>query len=157
MYSNDLICNILKYIDSHLIEKISVDDLCKEFHYNRFYIMKLFKKEMGVTIIYYINALRIFNSAMQIIQNKDIYFTKIALDNGFISLEYFSEIFKSIMHVNPKIFKNSLNRYNDLSLDITLIIHDRLIFLKKLINDKNKYLKMQRLVAYPVKKLSIFQ
>lgn len=157
MFSNNLICNILKYIDHHLLEKISIDDLCQKFHYNRFYIMKLFKKEMGVSIIYYINALRIYNSAMQIIQNKDIFFIKVALDNGFISLEYFSETFKDIMNVSPTIFKKSLNRYNDLSLETLLNIHEKLIFLKKLINDKNSYLLKQKLNNCPVKKLSVFK
>jgi hypothetical protein len=75
------------------------------------------------------------------------------LDDG----EYFSETFKNIMKVSPRIFKKSLNRYNTLSLNIILTIHERLIFIKKLVDDKNKYLKKQKPDDYPVKKLSIFK
>ncbi len=156
MYSNELVCKIIQYIDTHLLEKITVDDLSRIFHYNRFYLMKLFKKEIGVSIIYYINAIRIYNSAIEIINNRTNYFIKVAIDNGFISLEYFSETFKNIMKVNPRTFKKSLNRTNDLSINTLLTIHERLIFLKKLIDDKNKYLLRQKPEIYPVRKLSIF-
>ena len=58
MYSNELICNILSYIETNIKNKITIDNLVEEFNYNRYYIMKLFKKELGVSIVDYINIVR---------------------------------------------------------------------------------------------------
>ena len=62
MFSNNLIIQILVYIENNLYKKISIDDLSITFHYNKDYIMRLFKKEIGYTIIDYINHKRIYNS-----------------------------------------------------------------------------------------------
>ena len=61
MYSNKIICDILIYIENNLKSKITIKDLENKFFYNRYYIMKLFKKEIGLTIIEYINSLKIYN------------------------------------------------------------------------------------------------
>ena len=70
MYSNELICNILDYLDNNFHKKISILEISSKFYYNKFYIMKLFKKEIGITLIMYINCLRIFNSIKYILRNK---------------------------------------------------------------------------------------
>ena len=51
MHSNELICNILFYIDNNINNIITIDDLANEFYYNKFYIMKLFKKELNISIV----------------------------------------------------------------------------------------------------------
>ena len=93
MYSNTLICNILRYINNNINEKISIEDLENEFHYNRYYIMKLFKKELNITIIDYINSIRIYNSIIQI-KEQDQNLLNIAYKNGFYSIEYYYETFR---------------------------------------------------------------
>jgi YesN/AraC family two-component response regulator len=66
MYSNKLICEILIYIDKNIKNKITIEELENKFFYNRYYIMKLFKKEIGLTIVEYINSIRIYNSILLI-------------------------------------------------------------------------------------------
>ena len=107
MYSNDLVCDILNYIDENTNNYISIDDITVHTFFNRYYIMKLFKKELKITINDYINKKRIYKSINQIRNTSDS-FLKIALDNGFNSLEYFSETFKKIVGVNPAHLKNQL-------------------------------------------------
>ena len=46
MYSNELICDILNYIDVNINKKITIVELYLKFYYNRYYIMKLFNKEI---------------------------------------------------------------------------------------------------------------
>lgn len=105
MYSNKLVCEILIYIDKNIKSKITVEELEKNFFYNRYYIMKLFKKELGLTIVEYINSIRIYNSIV-LMKNNNSNFINIAFQNGFYSLEYFSEVFKQITSLNPRKFKN---------------------------------------------------
>ena len=66
MYSNNLICDILLYIDENITDKITVEELENKFFYNRYYIMKLFKKEMNITLINYMNSLRIYKAIILI-------------------------------------------------------------------------------------------
>ena len=101
MYSNDLICDILLYIDKNINDKISINDLTQQFYYNRYYIMKLFKKEIGITIIDYVNSIRVYNS-LKLLNESDSKMLNVALRNGFNSLEYFSETFKKIVGLSPK-------------------------------------------------------
>ncbi len=103
MYSNELVCNILDYLDKNINTEISIDLISSIFCYDKFYIMKRFKKEIGTSIFNYINAIKIYNS-LKYFKNDDS-ILKIALESGFNSLEYFSEIFKKVMGVNPTAYK----------------------------------------------------
>ena len=107
MYSNDLICNILEYLNNNINKEITIEELSLIFYFNKTYIMKKFKKELNVSIHEYINTMRIYNSL--IFFKNDTYILSIAFKNGFNSLEYFSETFKKIMGVSPIIYKKYLN------------------------------------------------
>jgi YesN/AraC family two-component response regulator len=87
MYSNELICNILDYINKNIDTEITIDLLSNLFLFNRTYIMKKFKKELNISIINYINTLKIYNSLSKYNQQS---ITTIALTSGFNSLEYYS-------------------------------------------------------------------
>lgn len=156
MFSNKIICEIINYIDVNLNSKITIDDIENKVFYNKFYIVKLFKKEIGYTIFDYINHLRIDNSIYDI-SNSSKSFTRIALDNGFYSLEYFSETFKKIVGVSPRIYKKYLEYNNDLDEDTKFLIRDNLIKINDLISYRDKYLSNIKPVYIPVKKLTIFK
>ena len=154
MYSNELICNILDYIDTFINTKITVDDLENTFFYNRYYIMKLFKKEIGLTIIDYINKVRVYNSIMEINEYNNL-LIKVAVDNGFYSLEYFSEIFKKEVGMSPKQFQKAMKNkysYDDRFFEATR----KVIMIKNLIVRVNTYKQNRMRTVMPVKKLSIF-
>ena len=113
MYSNSLICDVLDYINRNINKEITIDELSNIFYFDKTYIMKRFKKEIGVSIHDYINRVRILNSLS--LYRYDNYILSIALNNGFNSIEYYSEMFKKIIGVNPYKYKKFINR----SLDIT--------------------------------------
>lgn len=62
MYSNNLVCDILEYINKNINKEITTDELVNRFYYDKTYIMKRFKKEIGKSIHDYINTIRILNS-----------------------------------------------------------------------------------------------
>ena len=156
MYSNELVCKILNYIDNNINKKISIEELSLRCYYNRYYIMKLFKKEIGLSLFDYINNLRIYNS-INSINNSNKLLIKIAIENGFYSLEYFSEIFKKILGVSPSIYKKFYyNRYIPSKSNYKLIT-DNIIKLNMLINKVNQYKLKTKPQFAPVKKLSIFK
>ena len=110
MFSNDLVCNIIEYINNNINKEITIDELSILFYFNKTYIMKKFKKELKISIHEYINIMRIYNSLPYF--KDDNYILSIAFKNGFNSLEYFSEIFKKNMGVSPKVYKKYSNYKN---------------------------------------------
>lgn len=156
MYSNELVCNILEYIDKNINNKITIEDLANIFFYNRFYIMKLFKKELKLSIVDYINKMRIFNSVMYLKKSNNS-FTNIALNNGFTSLEYFSEIVKQIIGYSPRTIKYYFTEPFNLDEDIINNINKSINNLYELVKFKKEYLKKRRPKEHMVKKLSIFK
>ena len=107
MFSNELVCNIISYLNNNINKEITIDELSLIFYFNKTYIMKKFKKELNVSIHEYINTMRIYNSLLFF--KDDNYILSIAFKNGFNSLEYFSETFKKIIGVSPIIYKKYLN------------------------------------------------
>ena len=110
MFSNELICNILEYLNTNINKEITINELSILFYFNKTYIMKKFKKELNISIHEYINLTRIYNSLKYF--RDDNYILSIAFKNGFNSLEYFSEIFKKYMGVSPIIYKKYMNHKN---------------------------------------------
>ena len=104
MYSNQLIVDILLYIDENINKKITMDEISKMFYFNKDYIMRLFKKELGITIMDYINKKRIYNS-LESVKNTDYLMIKIALNNGFFSQEYFCETFTKVIGESPLCYR----------------------------------------------------
>lgn len=155
MYSNKLICDILIYIDININFKITIEDLEKRFFYNRYYIMKLFKKELNMTIVDYINSIRIYNSLLQM-RDTDDKILYIALKNGFYSIEYFSETFKKIVGVKPNIAKKYFKYKKNISIIEEDAINKAFVSLYYIKLKKEKYIARQRPIKLPVKKRSIF-
>lgn len=110
MFSNDLICNIIEYLNNNINKEITIDELSTLFYFNKTYIMKKFKKELNISIHEYINTIRIYNSLPYF--KEDNYILNIAFRNGFNSLEYYSKIFKKNMGVSPNIYKKYLSYKN---------------------------------------------
>lgn len=109
MFSNDLICDILDFIDDNINRKITMDELSGHFYFHKDYIMRLFKKEIHSTISDYINKKRVFQSLKDLqLSNDSILY--IGLKHGFSSLEYYSEVFHKVMGVSPVIYRKFSSR-----------------------------------------------
>lgn len=155
MYSNELVCNILNYLDNNLYSDINIDLISSIFCYDKFYIMKKFKKEIGISIFNYINSMKVHNSLKYYKDDNNI--MKIAFDSGFNSLEYYSEIFKKIIGVSPNDYKKFVRydirlKENDLDTIVSSII--KLDSLKNFISLYKQNIKPKEVM---VKKLSIFK
>ena len=149
MFSNSLVCDLLEYINKNINDEITIDDLSNRFYFNKTYIMKRFKREIGYTIHDYINTMRIMNSLD--LYGYDNYILGIAIKNGFNSIEYYSEIFKKIMGVNPLKYKKFINRSFDITdNDISLIIkninkcNNLKIFVKDYLSRRKPSTKMEK-------------
>lgn len=95
---------ICEYIINNINSIISVEKIADIFHYNKSYMMRKFKDYTGFTVNEFINECRVYNSTNPLIYT-DNSILKIALTNGFNSLEYYSEKFKDIIGTSPLKFR----------------------------------------------------
>jgi len=154
MFSNNIVCNILNYIEININTKISINDITKMFNYNRYYLMKLFKKEIKISIIDYINSLRIYNCLKNLKDDNNL--LNVAINNGFYSLEYFSEIFKKVLGINPSTYRKIINYDRNIKDKDMSIYLEKITNLKALIDFCDKYKNNIKPIKPQVKILSIF-
>ena len=126
MYSNELVVKILNYIDDNLYKRITMDEISSIFYFNKDYLMRIFKKELDITIMDYINKRRIYNS-LDLLKNSDDLIIKIALNSGYSSLEYYSETFTKILGVSPLTYRKFTKVYSQISDEELEIIRTELV------------------------------
>ena len=153
MYSSNLICDIITYINDNINKEITITELANIFFYDKTYIMKKFKKEIGISITNYINSIRIYNSLTFFTYNN--YILSIAFNNGFQSMEYYSEIFKKYIGVSPRKYKYFISYSNKLNLTDEKIIRKSLLDLTLLKNKIDAYLTNRKPSGKLVKKISL--
>ena len=153
MHSNELVCNILDYLDENINTIISIDMISSIFCYDKTYVMKRFKKELGISIINYMNAIKIFNSLKYFRYDDSI--LKISMESGFNSLEYFSEIFKKIIGVSPNTYKQFVRHDIRVEADEVSTIINSLVKLDELRNKVMFYKRRVKPSSVMVKKLSL--
>ena len=142
MFSNELICKILEYIYANINKDITIDDLSMLFFFDKTYIMKRFKKEIGLTIHKYINIIRIYNSLPYFKYDNQI--ISIAFKNGFNSLEYFSETFKQVIGVSPMTYKKFINHNIDISIEDEETILNNVVKIDSIRNKVELYLRNRK-------------
>ncbi len=99
-----IIIQCIEYIDFHLHEKITLDDLAKHLDRNPSYISTLFKKEIGKTLSAYILEQKI-NVAKQLLCNINYSYSDISNILAFSSQSYFISVFKKETGVTPKEYR----------------------------------------------------
>ncbi len=136
--NNDLIRQILIYIDNNIYSKISLDDLSRLFYFNKDYIMRLFKKELNITIIDYINKKRIYDSLKELEETNNT-ILKVALEHGFTSQEYYTEMFNKVMKVNPLTYRKFTKNNPTLTEEEIINIRKNLTDIKYQLDIIQKY------------------
>lgn len=154
IYSNELVCNILNYIKNNINAEITISDISSIFSYDKTYIMKRFKKELGITIKEYINIIKVLNSLTYYNSNNTI--LKIAILSGYNSIEYYSEVFSKLIGVSPIVYKKFIMPLSNLSEKEIQIIRTSISKLYSLEDKITKYLNNQKPKKLPTRKLSIF-
>lgn len=92
---------IKKYIDDNSsVAGLSLDSISRELSYNKKYISSVFKKNFGIGIIEYLNAIRIQQSCT-LIEQGFTSISDIAAGCGYADPQYFSKVFKRRMGISP--------------------------------------------------------
>ena len=97
--SDSRILDILRYIDGHLTENLSIDILAEEFYISKFHMMRLFKQETGQSIYSYLQERRLLH-ARDLIQ-QGISATDSCFQSGFHSYSSFTRAYAKHFGTTP--------------------------------------------------------
>jgi YesN/AraC family two-component response regulator len=107
---NSHIMNIIKFIDDHITENISLKEISEYCHLSREYTSYIFKRETGKQLVAYINEQKSL-LAKKIILNENMSLTELSNYLGFENYDYFSKTFKRYIGITPlKLLKNVKRR-----------------------------------------------
>lgn len=109
LISSEAVLRAAEYINDHLHEKISLDDVAIQLNYSKVMLCQNFKKETGMTMSDYILIEKI-KAAKDLLAEKSMSITDTAYTLGFCSQSYFIGCFKKVMGYTPYQFiKKSKN------------------------------------------------
>ncbi|MDU2123895.1 MAG: AraC family transcriptional regulator [Clostridium celatum] len=96
---------IKNYIDSHYSENITLDILSNLSYVNKFHLVHLFTKQMGISPINYLINKRIEESK-NLLTTTNYSIRDISTIVGFSNSSYFSQMFKKFTGDSPRTYKN---------------------------------------------------
>ncbi len=106
-YDANKLNNVHRYISEHYREKITLDNICFLFGINKTTLCQNFKAEYGITILNYINSLKI-KEAKKLLRENELSVTEISEQLGFGSIHYFCRFFKKCTGKSPKTYMDTL-------------------------------------------------
>ena len=95
------------YIKNYLTDNINVKTTAKELGVNANYLSTMFKREMGMTFIDFLNKERV-RQAAALMENTDLQIQEIATSVGYNNGSYFAKQFKKHYDLSPIEYKKHL-------------------------------------------------
>lgn len=97
---------ILTYINQNYNQLGSIEEIADQFKLSKYYLCRIFKEATGLTLMQYINSIKIQN-ACNLLVNSDLSILEIGAACGFNSSMYFCKIFKQALSVTPSEFRKN--------------------------------------------------
>lgn len=98
-----IIFDSLKYIEENINEPIMAKDVAKNAGYSLYYFSRMFKKQMGLSIMEYVTERRLIKASEEISNGKKI--IDVALDYGYQSHSGFTKAFKNKFGFSPVLLR----------------------------------------------------
>ncbi len=95
---------VFDYIEQHLDEALSVEQLSQVAHFSKFHFHRQFSDYCGISVIRYLQLMRLKRASYRLAFGDDR-ITEIALDAGFENPESFSRAFKNTFGQTPSAFR----------------------------------------------------
>ena len=101
---NDTISQVAAYLAARFTEHLKLEDIAEEFHMEKTYLCKVFKKTLGLTIWEYLTMLRVQVACTMLITGDDR-IIDIAHASGFGSVAHFERMLKKHTGYSPTAFR----------------------------------------------------
>lgn len=93
------------YIETHLSEKIVLEDIAKELNISKYHFHRIFSKYSNETLNEFITRIKMERSAMYLAVNPTISITQIALNYGYSESSSYNRAFKKHFGISPLQFR----------------------------------------------------
>jgi AraC family transcriptional regulator len=106
LYYEKAINRVLDYMEEHLDQSLSIEELAKISGFSTYHFHRIFKAVMGEALYGYLNRMRLEKAAFSLCHQK-ISVTALALKYGFYDGANFSKAFKKYFGMSPKAYQKS--------------------------------------------------
>lgn len=97
----------IDFIEQHLSEEITLDNLAQLSYFSKYHFHRMFKSTIGKTLMEYVRERRLIRAAHELIySSKKI--TDIAFDLSFNSQDAFDKAFKRMYGITPKEYRKNM-------------------------------------------------
>lgn len=103
IYSNSYITESIKYINNNIKKRLTIDEICKYICLSKFYFLRIFKQEVGVTPYRYILYCKIEAVKNDLYNEDDI--NNLVSKYEFYDLSHLNKNFKKIYGITPLEYK----------------------------------------------------
>lgn len=104
---DERMARVLTYVHSHLYEDISIDTLANVACVTKPYLIRLFKRDFGVSPLQFINKKKVERSQLLLITD-NMAVKEIAYTLGFNDHSYFIRLFKKITGTTPQEYRHRM-------------------------------------------------
>src|SRR5699024_9933255 len=95
---------VQSYVTMHYQEKLTLTDIAKRFYISPYYLSRLFKKTINLSLIEYINGVRI-KAAQHMIETTGDSISEVAEKTGFMTSAHFRRVFKEATGFSPQQYR----------------------------------------------------
>lgn len=97
---------VFDYIDRHLSETLTIEQLSGLANFSRFHFQRQFSEYVGLSVTRYIQLMRLRRASYQLVFREEIRIIDIAMEAGFENPESFSRAFKKVFGQTPSRFRD---------------------------------------------------
>ena len=109
--SNQIVDQIQGYIAEHYAEKLTLTGIASQFYISPYYLSRLFKRAINLSLIEYINGVRI-KAAQNLIEKSNESVSDVAEKTGFMTTAHFRRVFKDATGLSPQQYRQYYKRVN---------------------------------------------
>lgn len=102
--SDSTVSRVIQYLSEHMAEKVTLEEIIKEFSLNRNRLNELFIKETSMTCMNYLLKMRM-NLAQIMLSETELRIGEIAYRVGYADSNYFIKVFKNHTGVTPSKYR----------------------------------------------------
>lgn len=108
-YRNEVVRNIIAYLDENYRDKISLEDVAEVAGYHPNYTSEIFSKTLGISFTEYLLRKRL-SGATKDLKQSEKKIAEIALDHGFPNVRSFNTAFRENFGRSPSEYRQSLDK-----------------------------------------------
>ena len=104
---------VMAYIRLHSKENMTLEDLCAVSNFSRQHLIRMFRREFGMTPKAYVSLYRINCAKELMFRNRSLTVKEIAEEMGFEDQHYFSRLFVRVTGQTPSAYRLHLQNFDE--------------------------------------------